>query len=66
MQKSYTFILNPIEIDGDLPVEIIPGHSFYKANLERTAKIKEILKQHSPSDFDPSYLYEYTNASINI
>src|SRR2546421_12040136 len=38
---SFCFVLNHIEVAGDLPVEIIPGYSFRKATSEEVQFIKE-------------------------
>lgn len=43
LEKSFVFVLNPIDVNGELPIEVAPGHFFQKANTEHIKKIKELM-----------------------
>ncbi len=41
VKERFCFILNPIEVEGKLPIELIPGHWFKRASAEQIELIKE-------------------------
>ena len=43
LEKSFVFVLNPIDVSGELPIEVAPRHFFQKANTEHIKKIKELM-----------------------
>lgn len=43
MPNNFCFIVDGINVEGELPVEIIPGHWFRKATSEEVKRIKEEL-----------------------
>ena len=55
--SSFCFILDSIDVSGELPLEIIPGHWFRKATHEDIDLIKKELTPHiirfSPYEFGP-------------
>jgi len=58
--ESFTFVLNLIDVRGELPVEVAPGHFFEKADSEQIAMIKKLLtlfRAYGPSAllFPPPY-----------
>ena len=59
MLKSFVFILTPISFVGDQPVEIIPGHSFQKADAEQIEIIRSHLLNFSPSKPRAFLNYEF-------
>jgi len=58
MKKSFCFILNPLEVTGNLPVELIPNHFLQRADAEQTKKIREKIAKHYPHFMLPAYEYE--------
>ena len=53
--KSFCFILTPLEVEGNLPFEVIPGHFFQRADAEQVKLIKEKLLLH----LEPSFIGQY-------
>src|SRR4030042_1624412 len=51
MNKSFTFILNNIDVKGELPIEVAPRHFFQKADAEQVDKIKKLLNLFAPFGF---------------
>ncbi len=43
LEKSFVFVLNPVDVNGGLPIEVAPVHFFQKANTEHIKKIKELM-----------------------
>jgi len=43
-QRSFVFVLNLVNVSGELPLEVAPGHFFEKADSEQIAKIKNLLR----------------------
>src|SRR5712664_4915709 len=43
MPCGFTFILNPLNYTGDLPLQVIPGVSFNMADVSQMATIREFL-----------------------
>ena len=56
--KSFWFILSVIDVEGTLPVEIIPNHWFDKADSEQTIIIQELLESFVGKDHLPPYEYK--------
>jgi hypothetical protein len=56
--KSFWFILSVIDVEGPLPIEIIPDHWFDKADAEQTVVIKDMLESFVGSDHLPPYEYQ--------
>jgi len=48
LKKSFVFILNDINVEGELPIEVAPGHFFQKADNEQIKMIKERLPHFMP------------------
>lgn len=48
LKKSFVFVLNLIDVRGQLPIEVAPGHFFQKANTEQIKKINELLNLFRP------------------
>ena len=48
-KRSFVFILNHIDVTGDLPVEVAPKHHFQKANDEQIELIRKNIVFFSPS-----------------
>ena len=48
LQKSFVFVLNNIDVKGELPIEVAPDHFFERANSEQTVRIKNLLKLYTP------------------
>ena len=63
MSKSFTFVLSLINVEGDLPIEVIPQHLFQKANPDQIDTIKELLARLFPYPWLESP-YEYTVQEI--
>lgn len=60
MKKSFCFILNPLEVTGDLPVELIPNHLLQRADQEQTEIIRENINRHYAHNFPlPAYEFEW-------
>lgn len=60
MKKSFCFILNPLEVTGNLPVELIPNHFLQRADGEQTEIIREKINRHYAHNFLlPAYEYEW-------
>jgi hypothetical protein len=60
MKKSFCFVLNPLEVTGQVPVELIPGHFLQKADVEQTKLIREQLHRHYARHYPfPAYEYEW-------
>lgn len=59
MKKSFCFILNPLEVVGNAPIEIIPNHWLQKADSEQIDLIREKIFRHYAHNF-PLPAYEYT------
>ncbi|OHB56452.1 MAG: hypothetical protein A2173_01245 [Planctomycetes bacterium RBG_13_44_8b] len=51
MKNSFVFILNIINIEGELPIEVAPRHFFQKADAEQIDKIKKMLDIFVPFGF---------------
>lgn len=43
LEKSFVFVLTPIDVHGQLPIEVAPGHFFQRADIEQIKKIKKLL-----------------------
>ncbi|MBN2312905.1 MAG: hypothetical protein JXM79_03180 [Sedimentisphaerales bacterium] len=48
-EKSYVFVLNNIDVHGELPIEVAPGHFFQKASTQQVQKIKKWINVFKPS-----------------
>lgn len=61
MATPFCFILNPLEVSGVLPFELIPGLFLQRANAGQTDLIKEQLIKHgvNGSPVPPAYEYEW-------
>lgn len=60
MKKSFCFILNPLEVTGDLPVELIPNHFLQRADAEQIEIIREKINRHYAHNFLlPAYEYDW-------
>lgn len=44
LEKSYIFVLNNIDVQGELPVEVAPGHYFKKANIQQIENVKKWIR----------------------
>lgn len=53
LEKSFVFVLNNINVEGNMPIEIAPGHFFERASSKQTERIKELLKLHAPYGLIP-------------
>jgi hypothetical protein len=51
MKNSFVFILNIINVEGELPIEIAPRHFFQKADAEQVEKIKKLVNLVVPFGF---------------
>jgi len=63
VKESFVFILSLIDLEGDLPIEVIPKHFFRKANTEQTSIIKELLVRLHPYPWH-RFPYEYSLREI--
>ena len=44
VEKSFVFVLNPIDVSGSLPIEIAPRHFFQRPDADQIRQIKKLLK----------------------
>jgi len=58
MERSFCFILSLLKVDGELPIELIPGHWFQKADTEQCDRIKEVLDFFKFLPFPLTFFYE--------
>jgi len=54
-EESFIFVLNNINVEGELPIEVAPGHFLNRAHSEQTIKIKDLLQLCVP--FGPSAIF---------
>lgn len=59
MKKSFCFILTPLEVEGDLPFEVIPGHFIQRADAEQIGLIKQKLTPYFEPFFSPQYEFDW-------
>jgi hypothetical protein len=60
MKKSFCFILNPLEVTGNLPVELIPAHFLQKADVEQVGLIRDQLHRNYARHWPlPAYDHEW-------
>lgn len=51
IQSGLAFVVSNIEVDGDLPVEVLPGHVFRRASDEEIAEINRVISESSNRQF---------------
>lgn len=82
INKSFVFVLNNIDVHGELPVEVAPGHYFKKANNQQIGHFKkwiilylqpvwislpyEIEIKKVPSDKPGSFTYQQSDLPENM
>lgn len=59
MDPNFTFVLTPIEVQCDVPVEMIPGHWLARATINQTLAIKEFLESLGSLYFDVHYEFAF-------
>ncbi len=61
MKQSFCFVLNPLEVTGNTPVELIANHFLQKADAEQTRLIRnELHRNYSRHYPHPAYEYEWS------
>jgi hypothetical protein len=59
MDPNYAFVLSPIDVQCDVPVETIPGHWLARATADQTAAIKRFLTTLGGLHFESHYEFEW-------
>lgn len=63
LKKSFVFVLNLIDVSGQLPIEVAPGHFFQKADTKQIKKIDELLNLFRPY---PHRIFVQSPYEVNI
>lgn len=57
--SSFSFVLNPLEMEPELRIELIPNHWLQQANSNQVAQIKNKLGPYLEPLFEPPYEFDW-------